>query len=224
MTLEMWVPGEFPFDDPETAAIWLKANKIFQFTQGPVAALNSSKEVSPMSERISGVVDAVKIEGNRYAYKVGGKWVSCFVQKDADPDAVAGLKAIVEGDDVVFDVEENRGYLNIQSLIEHTKGDPSRAEQKKPGGYSFAKKSGGGGGGFKSNWKPEDKRPSMVSFALSYSKDIVNKMLEGDDMKSTAPEGQAKFVRDNLLVLADMMLSWSLKKVKELGYEFPKGE
>ena len=226
MTLEVWVPGEFPFDDVESAEGLRKVNEIFKLRpiQGRVKALNPSQEVSPMSEQISGIVESKKVDGNRHAFKVSGKWVSCFVPEDAPEEAVEALKAVAEGDDVVFEVVENKGYLNIENLVEHKKGDPSRVP--KTGGYSF-KKTGSGtgsGGGSRSNWKPEDKRPSLVSFALSYGKDILNKLLEGDDMKTTSPEGQVKFVLDTLPILAEAILDWELKKVKELGYQFPKAE
>ena len=214
--------------DPESRAGLERFTKVFGKlsvtpSQGRMTALNSPKEVSPMSEQLKGTIEAKKVDGNRYGFKVGGKWASCFVNNDTPraEEAKKLLDDLAVGDDATFSVYENKGYLNIDGVVEWAKGDPSKVPAK-TGGYSFAKKAGGGGG--RSAWKPEDKRASIVTMSLAYAKDEALRLLEGDDMKAQAPEAQVKFLTDYVTARADEFIAWTLKKLKDIGYKFPEGE
>ena len=144
--------------------------------QGPgYVSLNPYKEVSPMSEQLKGVVEAKKVDGNRYGFKVNGKWASCFLNSDTPEEAKALLEKIQPGYSVTFSTYENKGYLNIDGVEEWQEGEPPAKPQST--GTSFGRRPAGGGGG-RSNWKPEDKRPGLVTMTFSYAKDHISDILK----------------------------------------------
>lgn len=170
-----------------------------------------------MSEQIKGVIAEKKVEGNRYAFKVNGKWMSCFINTDTPPEAEQLLKDLAPGDEATFSTYTNKGYLNIDGVVEYTKGDPSKAPQDKPRGTSFgggSKFQGKGGGGY----KPEDKRPGLVTMTFAYAKDQVQSILMGDDMKAADPDRAVKWAEEQTLRLAKVYLAYAVAEAKALGW------
>jgi len=171
-----------------------------------------------MSEQIKGVIAEKKVDGNRYAFKVDGKWMSCFTKTDTPEEAVQLLKDLAPGDTVTFSTYENRGFVNVDGVVEYTKGDPSKVPPSdKPKGTSFAGK-GGYGGGKGSSWKPEDKRPGLVTMTFAYAKDQVQSILAGDDMKSSDPDRAIKWAEEQTLRLAKVYLTYAVAEAKGLGW------
>lgn len=195
-------------------------NKVFKVR--PKEAV-STKEVA-MSNTVKGVIEEVKVNpaNGRHAYRIEGKWYSTFVNEKTSEEAKEVLGGLAAGDSVEMEYSENKGFYNIDGVVSFTKGDGTVPERPAPAKPGFKKPWGGGNKG--SGWKPEDKRPSIVSFAVSYSKDVMTKLLEGDDLKAQGPEAQVKFVLDNMFPLADEVLRFMLAKLKDLKYEFPKAE
>jgi hypothetical protein len=188
----------------------------------------STKEVA-MSNTIKGKVTEVKVNpaNGRHAYQVDGQWYSTFVNEKTSEEAAQVLAEIQPGYDVEFAFTENKGFFNIDGVLNYAAGEPGEAPKAgykvgTPDGFKGKKAWSGGAKG--SGWKPEDKRPSVVSFAVSYSKDLISKVLDGDDMKATSVEGQMAFINANWEPLADKMLKFMLAKLKDLDYKFPKAE
>jgi len=197
--------------------------KVFKPTY--VGKSNSNKEVRSMSDQqqVKGLIEAKKVDGNRYGYKVDGKWVSCFVRDDTPEEVVQTLKTLDKGDDVTFSVYENKGYLNIDGVVEFTKGDPSKVKPA-GGGYSFRGSGGGGKGGYKSSWKQEDKRPGLVTMTFSYAKDQIVEILKSADMSNQAPEAMLKFAEEQTPRLAKVYLEYAIREAKALGWSLEPKE
>lgn len=210
-------------DGPSLAGFH-KLNKVFKLRPQGAA---SKKEVA-MSNTIKGKVTEVKVNpaNGRHAYMVDGQWYSTFVNDKTSAEAAKVLGEIQAGYDVELAFTENKGFFNIDGIISYAPGEPGEAaEQPKPAKSGFTKKPWSGGGKpAGSGWKPEDKRPSVVSFATAYAKDMIIELLKGDDLASQDPRERAKFVEDNWLPLADKVLVHMLAKLKELGYSWPKSE
>lgn len=181
-----------------------------------------------MSNTIKGKVAEVKVNpaNGRHAYRIDGTWYSTFVNDKTSAEAAQVLGEIQPGYDVELAYTEKNGFFNIDGIVSYAKGEPG--EEPKAGPKANAKdgfkKPWGGGSAKGSGWKPEDKRPSVVSFAVAYSKDVVNKLLDGADMEVASVEARAKFVQDNWLPMADEVLKFMLAKLKDLGYTWPKAE
>jgi len=209
-------------DGPSLAGYY-KFNKVFKLR--PQGA-ESKKEVA-MSNTIKGKVAEVKVNpaNGRHAYRIDGQWYSTFVNEKTSEEAAKVLGEIQAGYDVELAFTENKGFFNIDGVVSYAAGEPGEEPKAGPkSGYKADGKKAWGGGAKGSGWKPEDKRPSMVSFAVSYSKDLTEELLKGADMESQSPEARLKFVEDNWLPLADKALAFMLAKLKELDYKFPKAE
>lgn len=212
------------YHDAEDIEAFRRFDNVFKLR--PLGA-ESKKEVA-MSNTIKGKVAEVKVNpaNGRHAYRIDGQWYSTFVNEKTSEEAAKVLGEIQAGYDVELAFTENKGFFNIDGVVSYAAGEPG--EEPKAGPKSTYKSDGkkpwGGGGGAKGTWKPEDKRPSIVSFAVSYSKDMMAKLLDGADMESQSPEARQKFVQDNWMPMADEVLAFMLKKLKELDYKFPKAE
>jgi len=89
-----------------------------------------------------------------------------------------------------------------------------------PGGYKPPYKPYGGGqksGG--SGWKPEDKRPGLVTMNEAYAKDIVTAIIgHSADIGLMAPEAVVLWATEQTLKLSKTLLDYSLAELKELGF------
>lgn len=209
-------------DDAEVAG-FTRFDKVFNLR--PEKA--ESKQEVAMSNTIKGKVAEVKVNpaNGRHAYRIDGQWYSTFVNEKTSEEAAKVLDEIQAGYDVELAFTENKGFFNIDGIVSYAKGEPGAEPQAGPKtAKPEGKKPWGGGAAKGSGWKPEDKRPSIVSFAVAYSKDVMVEALKGDDMAAQSPEARLQFVKDNWMPLADEALRFMLAKLKDLDYKFPKAE
>jgi hypothetical protein len=79
--------------------------------------------------------------------------------------------------------------------------------------YGGGQKAGGG-------WKPEDKRPGLVTMNEAYAKDIVTAIIgNSDDLKAQDPDAVLNWAGKSVLVLSKMFLTNTLDELKALGFK-----
>lgn len=79
--------------------------------------------------------------------------------------------------------------------------------------YGGGQKSGGG-------WKPEDKRPSLLTMTESYVKDgLVAIIAVAEDIKTQDPDTTATWFADKLKAGTGDLLAFNLEKLKALGFK-----
>jgi len=79
--------------------------------------------------------------------------------------------------------------------------------------YGGGQRAGGG-------WKPEDKRPGLVTMTMAYSKDVITAIISNsDDLKSQDPEAVIKWAEGQTVFLAESFLNYTLSELKTLGFK-----
>ena len=93
-------------------------------------------------------------------------------------------------------------------------GTPPGAFTKPPyKPYGGGQRSGGSG------WKPEDKRPGLVTMNEAYAKDIVTAIIgHSADLGEMAPEAVVLWATEQTLKLAKVLLDYSLAELKAMGF------
>jgi len=93
-------------------------------------------------------------------------------------------------------------------------GTPPGAFTKPPyKPYGGGQKSGGG-------WKPEDKRPGLVTMTAAYSKDVVAAVVANSaDLKLQDADVVIKWATEQTVKLAKVLLDYTLAELKALGFK-----
>jgi len=79
--------------------------------------------------------------------------------------------------------------------------------------YGGGQRSGGSG------WKPEDKRPGLVTMNEAYAKDIVTAVIgHSADLGEMDPEAVVLWATEQTLKLAKVLLDYSLAELKAMGF------
>ena len=93
-------------------------------------------------------------------------------------------------------------------------GTPPGAFTKPPyKPYGGGQRAGGG-------WKPEDKRPGLVTMSLSYAKDAVVAIIgNNDDLKTTDHDKVLSWATEQTVKLAKVLLDYTLAELKALGFK-----
>jgi len=79
--------------------------------------------------------------------------------------------------------------------------------------YAGGQKSGGG-------WKPEDKRPGLVTMNEAYAKDVIVAIIgNNDDLKSMSYEAVLAWAAEQTPKLSKTLLDYSLTELKALGFK-----
>jgi hypothetical protein len=86
--------------------------------------------------------------------------------------------------------------------------------------YKQAYKPYGGGQRAGGGWKPEDKRPGLVTMNEAYAKDIVTAIIgNSDDLKAQSPEAVLKWAEEAVLSTSKVFLTNTLNELKTLGFK-----
>jgi hypothetical protein len=110
------------------------------------------------------------------------------------------------------------GTLPLPGPATQYVGTPPGAFQKQPyKPYGGGQRAGGG-------WKPEDKRPGLVTMNEAYAKDIVTAIIgNSDDLKSQAPEAVIAWATEQTVKLAKVLLDYTLAELKAMGFKLEPG-
>jgi hypothetical protein len=94
-------------------------------------------------------------------------------------------------------------------------GTPPGAFQKQPyRPYGGGQRAGGSG------WKPEDKRPGLVTMNEAYAKDIVTAIIgNSDDLKIMDHDKVLAWATEQTVKLAKVLLDYTLAELKAMGFK-----
>jgi len=103
------------------------------------------------------------------------------------------------------------GTLPLPGPATPAPGQPPYKPPYKP--YGGGQRAGGG-------WKPEDKRPGLVTMSLSYAKDAVVAIIgNNDDIKTTDHDVVLRWADLAIRDLAKCFLDYTLAELKTLGFK-----
>jgi len=157
--------------------------------------------------KLSGQIEAKTEKGNRYGFKIGGKWASMFINPDTTEDLRQAIQNLQEGQEVELDVYESSGkdgrkYLNINSVLPQGSEDvppsaPPTTEYK-----SIAS-------------SPTDIPEGSLDGHIAGGRNSANIAVAA--LISAGYVKDAKDVVASWPELADMSLAWSVKSRKNKG-------
>ena len=126
-----------------------------------------------------------------------------------------------------FSGDSEKGLVLEKQPAGEVEEAPANAGQPAPGAgqgqQSFGNRSWGKSAG--KEWKPEDKRPSLVTMSESYAKDIVAAIVSHNaDLSNMDPANVITWARDNTIQLSRAFLENALAELKKLGFKVDPGE
>jgi len=110
------------------------------------------------------------------------------------------------------------GTLPLPGPATQYVGTPPGAFQKQPyQPYGGGQRAGGG-------WKPEDKRPGLVTMNEAYAKDIVTAIIgNSDDLKIMDHDKVLAWATEQTVKLAKVLLDYTLAELKAMGFKLEPG-